>query len=196
MYVIYLTILPLPHWTFPVSPICYLHGISNKDTRFRGGKKKAEKISKSRLRDTAHRLVYEPFQTDCPGLHATWGQKTNSLKRAWPASPRVGGCGTHHREDYLYGSGAENQHFSSMENLAVWNNLFPVGSGSQNFFSEELSLQSICTECLSHRHGQYTSKPLASWPCVVSQWSFHPPLFLPYSCTFGCILCLPQLAFT
>lgn len=43
VYVIYLTILPLPQWPFPVSRICYLHGTSNKDTCFRGEKNKKQR---------------------------------------------------------------------------------------------------------------------------------------------------------
>lgn len=105
-----------------------------------------EKISKSRLRDTTHRLVYEPFQTDCPDLHATWGQKTNALRGFDLHHPGWGGGGgTHHREDYRVQE-TENQPCSSMENLGVWNNSIPCGFWVSKLLSEELSLQSMCTE--------------------------------------------------
>lgn len=192
-------ILPLPHWTFPVSPICYLHGISNKDTHFRGEKKKKrEKISKSRLRDTTHRLAYEPFQTDCPGLHATWGQKTNSLRGLDLHHPGWGRRGRH-TPQRLYGSGTENQPCSSMQNLAIWDNLFPVGSGSQNFFQKNC----LCSECAQRICLTDTdSEPPNPWHRGLAL--YHDGLFThPCSCPTGApldaffvSLNLPSVSFT
>lgn len=57
---------PSSHWLFPTPPICTVPGIK---TFISGGEKEAKKLPRNRPRDTAQRLVCNPFTAGCPALH-------------------------------------------------------------------------------------------------------------------------------
>ena len=87
----------------------------------------------------------------------------------------------------------------SMENLAVWNNLFPVGSGSQNFFLKScLCSQFAQSVCLT----DMDNKLLNLWPHDLVL--YHNGLFT-HPCSYPTValldaffvfLNLPSLSFT